>query len=340
MAACAPPSPRNVLLASHVVAATLHLTSFCLLLSLTAVQPSKEFPSATGPLAYTYTNNASAADCAVPRTDWRVDAVVAHPYVDATPLRGVQLNEALTCLSHVVGAVFAAQNMLGVVEARRRWVEYAVTAGILEISILVGFGVRDWFALLLVFSLNIGLQASGGLSLDEARERFPGSAFYLQQRFVLLVQSFVFLGVQIAYTVTTALEAGTPGVGDTLVVSSVLYACFYASFGVVQTLSHCAPGFDARYDTPVFFVLLSVTSKLCLSWHAVHVQQLVEETIQGTSDGPTTVALRAAVTWMYGVSAVLIVAYTAWRSLLTLPATLAANRPPRLQYVPLKMRVT
>ena len=182
---------------------------------------------------------------------WRVDAVVNHPYVHATALLGVQINELLTCASHVLGIVLVAMNLGRIAEIRRRWAEYAVTAGILEISILVGFGVRDFYALLLVFTLNIGLQASGGLTLDELRARLTSnSPFYQQQRGVLLAQSFVFLGVQIAYTMTTALEAGTPGLGGTLVASSVLYACFYASFGVLQTLSHCVPEFDAGGTIP------------------------------------------------------------------------------------------
>ena len=343
MPACTPPEPLDALRVAHLVAATLHFVSFCLLAALPALQTPEAFPTDVGPVAYNYTRDAT---CAAPQ--WRVDAAVRTTYVHASPLLGVQVNEVLTFVSHVVGSIFLACNLQApVVEQRRRWVEYAVTAGILEISILVGYGVRDWFALLLVFCLNIGLQVSGGLSLDELRASFPGTSFYRQQRTLLLSQSVVFLGVQLAYTITTALESATPGVGDTLVASSVLYAVFYASFGVVQTLSHCAPRFDARYDTPVFFVLLSVTSKLCLSWHAVHVQQLVQDVLRAESAAATAAELRTAVAWLYGVSAAAIIAYVLWRSLLKLPAASAASadsaatkRPLRRQYRPLNMRST
>ena len=315
----------------------MHLISFCLLVSLAALQTPDEFPAETGPVAYTYTRNTTDTTCAAhPSEQWRVDAVVNHPYVHATALLGVQINELLTCASHVLGIVLVAMNLGRIAEIRRRWAEYAVTAGILEISILVGFGVRDFYALLLVFTLNIGLQASGGLTLDELRARLTNNnPFYQQQRGVLLAQSFVFLGVQIAYTMTTALEAGTPGLGGTLVASSVLYACFYASFGVLQTLSHCVPEFDARYDTPVFFILLSVTSKVCLSWHAVHVQQQVQRQITGTSEQ----SVGAAVPWLYGASAVLITLYTVWRSFVTpTPSATLSGRKPRFTYTALQRK--
>ena len=178
---------------------------------------------------------------------------------------------------------------------------------------LFGFGVRDFFVFVLVFALNAALQYTGGLSLDQIQNS-EDMTLYKAQKPILLVQSFVFLLVQIWFTITTAANAKTDTLGSEIVTSSVLYAVFYASFGVLQTLKHTVVDFEQRYDADVGFIVLSVTSKLCLSYHAVSIQKQIEQSL---SDAPDTLSntvdqLRAAVTALYVVSAVAVGLYAVW----------------------------
>lgn len=281
----------------HVAAALAHVVSFSLLLTVT---PPVQYPGQIGPRAYTFENN-------IDNTTQVTDALSAA-WVDSTPLMGVQANEFLTFVSHVFGILVAWKpEGRKPVESWRRWSEYAVTAGVLECALLLSYGVRDFFALLLVFSLNAALQFTGGLALDQTRE-LGDEQFYATQKIVLLSQSFVFISVQIWYTMTTAI-VGFAGI----VWSSIAYALFYLSFGVLQTLSHTVEDFDKKYVTDVGFVVLSVTSKLCLSWHVASITKNVENQLLPN----TVVGLHTAVIVLYILSASGIGTYFLWPCLCT-----------------------
>ena len=287
----------------HLAACAVHLVSFVVLAMLD--QP-KTFPGDIGPYSYAYAcANATGCD---------VSDSLASAYVTSTPQQGVLANEFITAMSHAIGVAVAwSYKERRPLESWRRWTEYAVTAGILECSILFGFGVRDFFVFVLVFALNAALQYTGGLSLDQIQNS-EDNALYKAQKPILLVQSFVFLLVQIWFTITTAANAETDTLGSEIVTSSVLYAVFYASFGVLQTLKHTVVDFEQRYDADVGFIVLSVTSKLCLSYHAVSIQKQIEQSL---SDAPDTLSntvdqLRAAVTALYVVSAVAVGLYAVW----------------------------
>lgn len=295
----------------HAGAAVVHIISCLVLAFVTEFQWSSDFPGTVGPVTYTYTldngaaTNASQSNSTNPT--WSVGAQVEQEWVYANPVTGVAVNEGLTAASHIVGAVLARIAPNAMYESRRRWLEYSVTAGILEICLLLAYGVRDWFALLLVFALNAALQLGGGAQLDALR-RAKGNAasdVYAEQKIWLLFQSFLFLFVQIFYTVTMA---ATSAASAAVFASSVTYAVFYASFGVLQTCSHCSDTFDEWFDTSNAFCLLSVTSKLCLSYHIVLVGKQIENgggNVQDTVDG-----LNAGVIVLYVVSGLAAVLYT------------------------------
>lgn len=287
----------------HVAAAAAHLFSFIMLLTVT---PPAQYPGKIGPRVYTFEKNGNATQV----------TNVLHDGFYSTPLMGVQANEFTTFVSHVVG-ILVAWNPLGrkSTESWRRWSEYAVTAGILECALLFSYGVRDIFVLMLVFSLNAALQYTGGLALDQARE-LDDEDFYSTQKIVLLSQSFVFISVQIIYTMTTAIVATTPGLG-VVVWSSVAYALFYLSFGVLQTLSHTVQGFDKRYATDVGFVVLSVTSKLCLSWHVASITKNVENELLPNTVSAEADALHTIVIILYVLAGSGIATYFLWPFLYT-----------------------
>lgn len=287
----------------------MHLCSFVILATLSL---PKNFPGAIGPYSYAYacsneTTGANATRCDVSQS-------LASDYITWTPQQGVLANEMTTAISHAVG-VALAWNPEGKrsLESWRRWTEYAVTAGVLECCILFGFGVRDFFVFVLVFVLNAALQYTGGLSLDQVQDS-EDAALYKAQKPILLVQSFVFLFVQVWFTLTTAINADTKTLGAEIVVSSVFYAVFYTSFGVLQTLKHTVDDFEATYDVDVGFIVLSVTSKLCLSYHAMSLQKQLEQSLGDVSESLSTqaAALRAVVVVLYVVSAVAVGLYAVW----------------------------
>ena len=295
----------------HLGACAVHLCSFVILATL---RPPKNFPGAIGPYSYAYAcSNETGLS-----TRCDVSQSLASDYITWTPQQGVLANEMITAISHAVG-VALAWNPEGKrsLESWRRWTEYAVTAGVLECCILFGYGVRDFFVFVLVFVLNAALQYTGGLSLDQIQDS-EDETLYQAQKPILLVQSFVFLFVQVWFTITTAANADTKTLGADVVVSSVFYAVFYASFGVLQTLKHTVEKFeatdDAMYDADVGFIVLSVTSKLCLSYHAVSIQKQIEQSLGDVSESLSTqvAALRAAVVVLYVVSAVAVGLYAVW----------------------------
>lgn len=135
----------NTLWRWHASASVVHVIS-CLVLSFVAEFQWSDFPGKVGPVSYAYDY------LVVPnRTDdWSLRAESKREWLYANPIVGVAVNEALTALSHVVGLVFACQangseepETYAARESVRRWLEYSVTAGVLEVSVLSPPGVKD-----------------------------------------------------------------------------------------------------------------------------------------------------------------------------------------------------
>jgi hypothetical protein len=290
---------KNPLVGWHIACAAAHFLSAVLLLFVVSDAP-QGYPQNIGAVEYAYT--CSIDNC----TALELTSKVGDGF-SGTARQGVIANEFLTALSHVAGVLVAQYANNPMTESWRRWLEYAVTAGVLECAILVSYGVRDAFTLLLVFALNAALQLTGGLGLDQAAEQ--GDEFYNAQKPLLLTQSFLFVGVQIAFTLTTAFTNATEGVREDLAWSSVLYSLFYLSFGVVQTLKHTlGEDFEKRYRPQILFCVLSLTSKLCLSWHAVSIAKRTQALLAGVDSEEADTLFWVTVV-LYSVSGLGIVVY-------------------------------
>ncbi len=153
-------------------------------------------------------------------------------------------NESATAFSHAVGYYIWTRKFPDnkVVEYTRRWIEYAVTAGLLEVAIL---GTSDVSRILAILTLNAVLQAFGWI-LD-AREQLDW----------LLLLGFGVLGVEIALI---ALWSSEPWW------TIVIYGFLYALFGVVQTLHKLNA---LPFDEDHIYTLLSITTKVVLTWTLV-----------------------------------------------------------------------
>jgi hypothetical protein len=131
-------------------------------------------------------------------------------------------------------------------ESLRRTVEYSFTAGILQVALVMGTGsisLSDVFFILLV---NGVMQLMGYVMENRKEDNTP-----------LLAGAFILLAAQIQFVVTNALLLEGIETGY-FVVMGVLYALFYIGFGVVKI-------FQPVYEDEIY-ILMSVTSKLSLSW--------------------------------------------------------------------------
>lgn len=159
-------------------------------------------------------------------------------------------NEFLTAFSHFIGVVIWYDysrfrtniDSYKVTEYTRRWIEYAFTAGLLEVAIL---NTDDAGQILTILTLNALLQVMGYL-LD-AYENTRG----------LLLVGFSTLAAEVSLIAMWSSEPRH---------TIAIYTVLYALFGIVQML-HI---FDKLYyDEDHVYTVLSITTKLVLTWTLV-----------------------------------------------------------------------
>lgn len=159
-------------------------------------------------------------------------------------------NEFLTAFFHLIGFVLwydysrfkSNIESYKVTEYTRRWTEYAFTAGLLEVAIL---NTDNAGQILTILTLNALLQLMGYL-LD-AYDGLQG----------LLIVGFATLAAEVSLI---ALWSSEPAY------TIAIYAVLYALFGVVQTLHKSG---DLYYDEDHVYTVLSITTKLVLTWTLV-----------------------------------------------------------------------
>ena len=150
------------------------------------------------------------------------------------------LNEILTCVSHAVGIAIWSQSDDKVAEYTRRWIEYAITAGFLEVALLSG-NVPQTVAIL---TLNAVLQLYGWM-LDKYKYKY-----LLLAGFTVLISEIIIISQWTEQPTRTI----------------VLFAGLYAMFGIVQTLQQYNM---LPYDEDHVYTVLSITTKIILTWSIV-----------------------------------------------------------------------
>lgn len=162
-------------------------------------------------------------------------------------------NEWCTFASHMLGVILWARwaeskrpeetiDEWKIWEYTRRWSEYMITAGLLEVAIL---NTTDSSRITVILTLNFLLQLVGWLTE------------IVEYTFTLLFFGFVILGFEIGFISIWSSEP---------VHTKIIYAVLYTLFGVVQTLDklHKLP-----FDPDHIYTLLSITTKLVLTWTIV-----------------------------------------------------------------------
>ena len=181
-------------------------------------------------------------------------------------------NETITAVSHLIAVLILAivvrdkdyespDGYSVPYEYMRRWAEYAVTAGLLEVAIVAGQGTREWFLIVYVLMGNVVIQGMGYL-MDVA------PSFRYKSWFSVF--GFLLLSVQIALIATNAANTTNASENQEVWVRlAVLYGILYSWFGVNQVCVHYWEWYRKSFNGDMFFVFLSMSAYLYLSWSLI-----------------------------------------------------------------------
>ena len=169
-----------------------------------------------------------------PGEPFRQEKFNSHPFL------WLAFNEALTALFHL-WRHFRGGN---------RWLSYSITAGLLSVAVPFSSGPLNLLFLPFILLGNLALQSLG----DWIERRGDRSAFLLG--FFILLPGIVLSATRTALVQT---ETFIP-----LSLLSVLYAFFYLTFPLFLYLTEF--DFCRAFNREIGFVILSLTSKLVLSW--------------------------------------------------------------------------
>lgn len=230
-----PKEPQILVLRNlHIAAALIHLVSCALSVMVHTNDANVDITLPTH--TYTVVDN-------VVRTTTTFERVM-----EQSPLAWISANEGFTAFSHLIALFYLMYDPNNAkLESLRRTIEYSFTAGILQVALVMGAGsvtLHDVFFLLVT---NVVLQAIGYAIDDSTR------------RGLLYTSAFALLAVQIQYVALNAWRVDGISV-DWAVIMGVFYILFYVGFGVVKLL----PLGDKTLDE--MYILMSVTSKITLSW--------------------------------------------------------------------------
>ena len=173
------------------------------------------------------------------------------------------VNEAITAVSHlsgVIGFAFYRRQMVEDdrhLEVIRRYVEYAVTAALLEVVLYVLIGGRDFNLLLAIVLTNVVIQVLGYVLERTAN---------VQRQVYLNLSGFALLLVPIVSFLTAgALTEGFLAV-------SIYYTILYALFGLHSLLHILSPAWRQFVDKDAGYIVLGVAAKEILTWMALALQ--------------------------------------------------------------------
>lgn len=185
-----------------------------------------------------------------------INATVTHePVIYTHPMVWIAANEGFTFFSHCIALCFLRKRLseieLNEMELSRRTVEYMFTAGILQVALVLGIGHIALYDAIMLLAINAVLQ---GLGWIQDQFDFPP-----RLKPYILTASFVLLAVEIQYVIfqTTNIEGIEVG---PYIFMGVFYGIFYILFGVVKLID------SWKKNQNEIYILMSVTSKVALSW--------------------------------------------------------------------------
>jgi len=225
-----------------------------------------------------------------------ISVVQRELFPNANAIAIIGVNELFTAISHLIAIVVllfhTTEEKKGKYNGRsrpeeyqRRWIEYAITAGILEIGMLVGQGELNGVVLALVLLANASMQMIGWYN-DATEPRY--------RSVIPTINAFTIMFSIILVFIIHALEQ----TNDTLESLSygylaVVFALFYLSFGVHQILymyleiDVCGIK-NVKYadciDIDRIYVVLGFTSKIVLSWTYIAISRQTWDELTGNPE--------------------------------------------------------
>lgn len=169
-------------------------------------------------------------------------------------------NEIITAISHLIGVIgfFLYTNAMMAdgrhLESVRRYIEYAVTAGLLEVALLVGMGSKSFYQVLFILLTNIAIQLMGYMS-ERTQDRMR-QIYYSIGGFVLLAPSLII----IVWNAT--LVTGMERVEEL----AYTYLALYILFGLHNLFDHILAFWRNSIDRDTGYTILSIATKIGLSW--------------------------------------------------------------------------
>jgi hypothetical protein len=243
---------RKFLISLHVAALCIHLLS-----SIFSFVKADELPTLNG--------NITLAKYVYSKSPPHTRVIYESVGDTQQAVRWIAWNETITWVAHLVAIIIFAVNHKSarVCESARRWFSYAITAGLLQVAMVLSLGPTPLFLIVFLMVNNAVVQTLGGFMVDQEENIVKRSAY-------LTIAMLLFL-VAAAYVAVSCLQI--EGIDfSKLSVSyngmSVIYGIFYVSFGIVQIARQCYANrtYLGRLHADGVFVLLSITSKVVLSW--------------------------------------------------------------------------
>ena len=192
----------------------------------------------------------------------RIDIVEADHIVfeDINVVQLIFTNEVITAVSHFIGVIgfFMYTNSMMAdgrhLESVRRYIEYAITAGLLEVALLVGLGSTSFYQALFIILSNFAIQLMGYMS--ERTDDRMRQVYYNVGGFILLAPTITIIvwNAQLVQGMERANEL------------SIFYAILYALFGLHNLFDHTFALWRRSIDRDTGYNVLSVATKIGLSW--------------------------------------------------------------------------
>lgn len=280
---------KNIFLGLHTTSLIIHAVSSYFAFDLApAPEKMKQYIYAES-INFTTTTGDSSGEPTFTVTKEKV-------FDNANAIAIIGVNELLTAISHLIAICLllfhTPDEIRGIYrgrsrpeEYRRRWIEYAFTAGFLEVGMLVGQGELNVVVLGMVLLANAAMQMIGWY--NDATEPSSRSVIPSINAFTIMFSIIIVFIIHAVGQTNNTLESLSYGY------LAVVFAIFYLSFGVHQILYMYleldACGIKAvKYadciDIDRIYVILGFTSKIVLSWTYIAISRQTWDELTGNEE--------------------------------------------------------
>jgi len=181
-------------------------------------------------------------------------------WTTVNPITLLMMNEGIALFSALLGffnTINSQNNKIIYYETIRRWIEFALTASILEVVLLMCLGENDLFSLFSIFLLIVIQQITGYLVDTEEKNS--------THKFLYFFIGFLILFYQQTFVIIKSMSA--TGLSDRdKIVLPVVNAVMYSLFGIHHYLHQSGNYYSKWVNKHTQFILLSFCTKTIVTW--------------------------------------------------------------------------